>query len=308
MPYQALGFEPSQNVITTFGELGVSTTPMEEVDPRWLRQVGEALVNGECDVPCQRDFAATCMDDRLRSCGTDPLLPNLAGGVLGLLFAARAVIPAYDHETLMASQFMKILVEADLPVYTHIDEEFVKGHATGCAFNDQIALSGETLPLILDKTHEFFGFSATPQIMDMIAELAHRVQALTEISPETGKDSFGEDPISRLNAVKDAGGIVEFYGGAHLAPGADISFRRFTTLARETLDAEYDARIFHLDVWSYRSTAIHLARTLPMSQAQIEAGVTESDLVWQMATAMFLNSFSALAARSTPQSLLVIRP
>ncbi|MDR0488407.1 MAG: hypothetical protein LBG99_03235 [Propionibacteriaceae bacterium] len=309
MPYQALGYEPNQSVISTFGSLGLNTQPPDhELDPAWLQEVAEALVNGECDVPSRGDFAGTCMDDRLRSCGTDPLLPNLAGGALGLLFAARAVLPAYDRQTLTAASFMRILSDGGLPVYAHIDEEFVRGRATGCAFNDQIAFSGTALPRILTRAHEFFGFTAEPEVLDMITSLSERVHALTKVDEVTGMDSFDENPILRLNAVKEAGGIVEFYGGPHLSPGADISFRQHTTLARETLDSEHDARIFHLDAWSYRSTALKLAMVLPQSQAQIEAGVTSEDLVWQMATAMFLNSFSALAARSTPDSLLVVRP
>lgn len=306
LPLQPLGFEPPESTITTFGRLGFSSS-VDLPDPGWVRTVALALFEGQCDVPALGDFAATCMDDRWRSDGSDPLLPNVAGGVFGLLFAARAVTPGYDRDLLTAENFMNLLRDNNLPLYAHIDEEYPARVNTGCAFNDQIVATAHNVPRILADTLAIFDAHPDDEHMSFLRDTAARLDEVTMVNPETGLDSFGEDSFSRLAALQAAGGITEFLGGPHLSPGVDISFRHGWTVSRDALRARYDAQIFHLDPWSYRSTAITLGRILPRSNAQIQAGITAESLTHQMATAMFLNSFAALSARCGSESLLVIR-
>jgi hypothetical protein len=308
MPNQALGFDPTQRTSTFFGSLGLAVHPEDwEIDYELNGRVAEALLEGSCDVESAGSIAATCMDDRLRPPGQDPFRPNVGGGGFGLLYAARAVTPAYDRDTLTAANFMNLLASNDLPVYAHIDEDYERGVATGCAFNDKIALCGSTLSQVYEETLQYFGYDKSEDTMTRVSELAERVKAVTRVNDDNHCDAFGEDPKARLDAVKDAGGVIGFYGGPHLGIGADISFREGYTLSRDTLFNDLGAHMFHVDAWSYRPTAEALVSILPRSEAQREGGTTDDDIIWQMVTGMFLNSFAALAALNPPSSLLVIR-
>lgn len=297
--------EPPAAIVTTFGPLGRGAVPPLGVNDL-VGEVAQALIDGECDEAAHGEVAATCMDDRLRASGSDPLLPNIAGGCFGLLLAARAVLPAYDPEILTARGFMGILRESGLPVYAHIDQQFHEGVQTGCAFNDRLPQIGATLPEIVEETLALFGADAWSR--RRAGDLAGRIRAVTAVSPGTGKDPYGEDGFSRLEAVREVHGTTEVLSGTHHPLGADISFHTGRTLSRALLDADRAVKLFHLDAWSFTPTASALAEALPRSTAQASAHIGDDDLVFQMATAMLLAGFSALSVLCSPETLLVIRP
>jgi len=269
-----------------------------------IEDLAQALVDGECDEPADGTFAATCMDDRLRTDGTDPLLPNIAGGCFGLLLAARAVYPAYSAETCSARRFMQILKDDELPVFAHIDQQFNEPAATGCAFNDRMPDIGTTAPQIIDDVMTLF--NADSQAWALARDVADRIRLVTSVCD--GKDLFGEDASSRLEAVRGAEGTIEVLSGSHCPLGADISFRSGQTLSRTLLDVDHAVKLFHLDAWSFTPTATQLAWLLPRSAEQERAGTTDADLIQQMTMAMLLTGFSALSVLCGPDTLLVIRP
>jgi len=297
--------EPSNAVITTFGHCGRGGGAPSGMDDL-IEELAQALVDGECDEPAEGTFAATCMDDRLRTNGTDPLLPNIAGGCFGLLLAARAVLPAYDPEILSAHRFMQILTDDGLPVYAHIDEQFHESVHTGCVFNDQMSVIGTTVPQIMDQMMTLF--NADSAACSLASSVADRIKHVTSVCDNTGKDPYDEDGLTRLRAVRDCDGIIEVLSGHHAPLGADISFHHGQTLSRTLLDVDRAVKLFHLDAWSFIPTAIHLSRILPRSDEQIDAHTSDEDLVRQMATAMLLMSLSAMSLLCTPETLLVIRP
>ena len=270
-----------------------------------IEDLAQALVDGECDEPADGTFAATCMDDRLRTDGTDPLLPNIAGGCFGLLLATRAVYPAYDREVCTGHQFIEILKDNGLPVYAHIDQQFHESDQTGCVFNDKMPLIGSTAPQIADDVMALF--DAGPETRKLAGEVSDRIQLVTTLS-DTGTDPYGEDGLSRLRAVGDADGTIEVLYGTHRPLGADISFRYGQTLSRNLLDADRAVKLFHLDAWSFEPTAARLVQVLPRSAGQMGAHTTDEDLIRQMAMAMLLTGFSAMSVLCSPETLLVIRP
>jgi len=299
----ALLTELSNAVITTFGHCGRGNGAPSGMDDL-IEDLAQALVDGECDEPAEGTFAATCMDDRLRTNGTDPLLPNVAGGCFGLLLAARAVHPAYDLETCTARRFMQILKDDGLPVYAHIDQQFPESDQTGCVFNDRMSLIGTIGPQIADDMMTRLG--ADPETRMMASGLADRIRLITSLS-DAGTDPFGEDGLSRLKAVRDAGGTIEVLRGSHAPLGADISFRYGQTLSRNLLDADHAVKLFHLDAWSFAPTAAKLVRILPRSAEQADSHTSEEDLIAQMTMAMLLTGFSAMSVICSPETLLVIR-
>jgi len=298
-----LNIEPSDAVVTTFGHCGWGAGTPSGMDDL-IDDLAQALVDGECDEPANGTFAATCMDDRLRTDGADPLLPNIAGGCFGLLLAARAVYPAYSPETCSARRFMSVLKDDELPVFAHIDQQYHESDMTGCAFNDRMPDIGTTTPQIVDDMMTLI--EADSSTRALARDVAGRISLVTSV--RDGKDAFGEDAFLRLEAVRDAAGTVEVLSGKHSPLGADISFRSGHTLSRRLLDVDHAVKVFHLDAWSFAPTATQLAWLLPRSAEQNEAGTTDEDIIRQMTMAMLLTGFSALSVLCGPDTLLVIRP
>jgi len=199
---------------------------------------------------------------------------------------------------------MQILEGAGLPVYAHVDQQFNGSGQTGCVFNDQMGAIGTTAPQIAEDIMGLFG--AGPGARSLASEVAARIRSVTSVSPATGKDPFGEDGLSRLQAVRDANGTVEVLSGSHSPLGADISFQYGQTLSRALLDADHAVKLFHLDAWSFVPTATRLVACLPRGAAQMDAD--EDDLIRGMAMAMLLTGFSAMCLLCSPETLLVIRP
>jgi len=297
--------EPSKAVITRFGDLGHGAASLPGMEGL-IDDLARALCAGECDESAHGECAATCMDDRLRVDGTDPLLPNIAGGSFGLLLAARAVYPAYDPQILSTRWFMGILKDNGFPLYAHIDQQFQEGGLTGCAFNDRMGEIGANLPQIVNEAMTLFGVGEGCATWATASEVAHRIQTITTVSPHTGKDPYGEDSFSRLAAVREVHGTTEVLQGLHRPLGADISFHRGHTLSRTPLDVDHAVKIFHLDAWSFQATATRLVAILPRSWAQSE--VSHDDLIQQMSLTMLLTGLSAMSLLCAPEMFLVIRP
>lgn len=305
MAASLMDFAPRTAVVTTFGRLGQGIAPPAQMDDL-IADLPQALINAECDEDALGDFAATCMDDRLRVAGTDPRLPNVAGGTLGLLLAARSVVPGYDPQILTADAFMRIVADHGLPVYAHIDQDFQPGGLSGCAFNDKMAAIGENSLRILDDVLGMLGAGMALDY-EWARALAGRVAQATRLVPGSTRDGYDEDAFSRLSAVKHAHGHVEVLSGVHRPLAADISFRYGHTLSRTLLDADRAVKVFHLDAWSFSPTASILAHILPRSEAQIRTLTSDDEISRQMSAAMVLTGFSALSLLCGPSTALVIR-
>jgi len=285
--------------VTTLGPVGRAAGKPAPLPP----QVAQALVDGTFDAPAHGCFAATCIDDRRRAGCPDNLFPNVAGGAYGLLLAARAVCPSYDDAVVSAPGFMRALRDGLLPVVVHADEQRDDAH-TGCAFNDSMAVVGANLPAVLDDLLAVVDGAEVPRCVDAAA-LSGRIAQATAVSG--GRDRFGEDAAARLAAVWAAGGTVEALAGGHAVAGVDVSWRSGFTLSREALWRGAGVQVFHLDAWSYARTALSLARALPQSQGQRDAGVGQEEAAAQMSASMLLSGLSTVSKMCAPETKLVLR-
>ncbi|MCL2483568.1 MAG: hypothetical protein FWF43_09185 [Propionibacteriaceae bacterium] len=294
-----------ETIITTFGPLGLAV-------PQSARQVSappedcsQLVAEGAFDEVARGQYAATCMDRRLRADGTDPLLPNLPGGFLGLVLAARSVWPAFDRDQLTVSALAQTALAQGLPVYAHIDDDFQPSVRCGCSFNDFSTAIAALLPAAAERAMAIVE-QGTGTSSVKADDVVQRMAALMT-SAVDGQDSFGDDAFSRLAALQACGATTEVLTGSPTAVGVDISFRHGHTLSRAALLASQAVYLFHVDAWSFLPTSTQFAQILPRSEIQQDAGLTDEAIAQQMTAALMVASLATASRLCDPDSLLIIR-
>jgi len=294
-----------ETIITTFGPLGHAGPQSSQQVSVPVKGYAQLVAEGTYDEVAQGEFAATCMDRRLRADGTDPLLPNLPGGFLGLVFAARTVWPAFDDDQLTVSALAQAVRARGLPVYVHIDEDFHPSGRSGCAFNDNVTAIAATVPTVADRAMALVEESNSSAPVDTDDLVQRMVALMTSATP--GHDSSGDDAFSRLAALQACGATTEVLSGSARAAGADISFRSGHTLSRAALLRSQGVHLFHIDAWSFLPTATQVAQILPRSLAQRNEGLTDEAIAQQMTATLMVASLAALSLLCDPDSSLIIR-
>jgi hypothetical protein len=272
------------------GSLG-AVTPEQE-------KTATALA-GELERPDSRFYArvapdavpCSCVDGRCPQCqeaAKIELSPNTAGGTLSLWVAARMTnLTDDDWPT-----FLGKLSADDVPIGGHVDE-CAGADKSGCGANDKLFDISNFTEKNYDTMTNALGAIEQNVDHNVTREMANK-------AIELSLDIKNDNPVTRLNALRDAGAKVDTLTGNHGELVAIINKVKGTTLDRFALADKFGTNMtFSIDYWSFENAAQSTFKALDQP--------TTPETIAKFVTAMTLYNIATSYVLGGPNLQVIVR-